>query len=68
MLNEIRWLAVAGGFPCLGLMLGVLFSFLFYPYDFDAASKVLMTFSGAGALIGIVIVVHRIRKALKGCK
>lgn len=65
---EIRWLLVAGGLPCLFFMLGVGFSFLVYPYDAESASKVLMIFGGTGALLGIFMIIHRIRQILKKLK
>lgn len=65
MWKEIRWLVIAGGLPCLGFALGVLFSFIVYPYDVEAASKVLMIFAGTGSFLGIFMIIHRVRQILK---
>jgi len=63
--KQIRWLLAAGGAPCLGFALGVLFSFVFYPHDVEGASRILTTFAGTGGLVGIFLIVHRIRQLLK---
>ncbi len=62
---EIRWLLVAAGMPCLLFMLGVLLSFIVYPYNIEGASKILMVFGGAGVLISIFLIIHRSRQIIK---
>ena len=62
--KEVRWLLLAGGAPCLGFTLGILFSFLVYPDDVEGAGNVLSIMGGTGALVGIFMVVHRIWKAI----
>ena len=63
--QEARWLLAAGGAPCLGFVIGILLAFWIYPNDAEGAGKLLMTFAGAGALVGIFLVVHRLRYWLK---
>ena len=59
--ENVRWLLLAGGAPCLGLMLGSFLAFLIYPDDVNNASKLLVTFAGTGAMVGIFLIVHRMR-------
>ena len=68
MIQELKYLLIAGGAPCLGFVLGILISFVIFPYDAEGASKTIMTLSGTGALVGIFLVVHRIRQLLKRIK
>ena len=68
MIQELKYLLIAGGAPCLGFTLGILLSFAIFPYDAEGASKTIMTLSGTGALVGIFLVVHRIRQILKHWK
>jgi len=68
LLREARWLLAAGGAPCLSFVIGVLFSFAVYPDDVEGAGRALMMFAGTGALVGIFLVVHRIRQLLKECE
>jgi len=63
--KQVRWLFLAGGAPCLGFTLGVLVSFLVYPDDVEGASRTLTTFAGTGALVGIFLIVHRIRRIIR---
>lgn len=62
---ELIWLLAAGGAPCLGFILGVLFSFCLYPTEVEEASKTIMIAAGTGVLVGIFLIVHRIRQLLK---
>ena len=65
--KEARWLLVAGGMPCLSFMIAILIAFQVAPYDAEEASRILMTGGITGGLVGIFIVVHRIRQLLKRC-
>ena len=58
--DEIKWLIIVSGLPCIGFVFGILFSFLIYPYNVEAASEALIIFSGTGAFLGMFIVIHRI--------
>ena len=60
ILNEIKWLLVAGGAPCLGFALGVLLSFGFYPTDVEMAGKVLIISALIGTMAGISIALYRL--------
>ena len=62
--DEIKWMAIAGGAPCIGFTIGVILGFIVFPYDVDGASKTLMICAGTGAMVGIFLMVHRLRRAL----
>lgn len=57
-------LLLIGAIPILLFWLAVGLSFIFFPYNIDAASTLLFTFSGTGCLIAIFMIVHNLRQII----